>query len=42
LRDTFGNVTVLTFGRFERNAAQDPAQFAFTPPKGTDVIGDAK
>ena len=25
LRDTFGNVTLLTFGRFERNAAQDPA-----------------
>jgi len=42
LRDTFGNVTVLTFGRFERNAAQDAAQFTFTPPKGADVIGDAK
>ncbi|MEO8304628.1 MAG: outer membrane lipoprotein chaperone LolA [Betaproteobacteria bacterium] len=42
LRDTFGNVTVLTFGRFERNVAQDPAQFTFVPPKGADVIGEVK
>jgi hypothetical protein len=33
LRDTFGNVTMLTFGRFERNPAIDPAQFKFVPPK---------
>ena len=39
LRDTFGNVTMLTFGRFERNPALDPAQFKFVPPKGADVIG---
>jgi outer membrane lipoprotein carrier protein len=42
LRDTFGNVTLLTFGRFERNPAIDPAQFKFAPPKGADVIGEAK
>jgi outer membrane lipoprotein carrier protein len=42
LRDTFGNVTTLTFGRFERNTAQDAGQFTFVPPKGVDVIGEAK
>jgi outer membrane lipoprotein carrier protein len=39
LRDTFGNVTTLTFDAFERNVKLDPAQFAFVPPKGADVIG---
>ena len=42
LRDTFGNVTMLTFGRFERNPALDPAQFRFVPPKGADVIGETR
>jgi outer membrane lipoprotein carrier protein len=42
LTDTFGNVTMLTFGRFERNPALDPAQFKFVPPPGADVIGEAK
>ena len=42
LRDTFGNVTMLTFGRFERNPAIDPAQFKFVPPKGADVVGETK
>ncbi len=42
LRDTFGNVTLLTFGRFERNAAQDPAQFRFVPPPGADVVGEGR
>ncbi len=42
LRDTFGNVTMLTFGRFERNPALDPGQFKFVPPKGAEVIGEAK
>jgi outer membrane lipoprotein carrier protein len=42
LTDTFGNVTMLTFGRFERNPALDPAQFNFVPPQGADVIGEAK
>jgi outer membrane lipoprotein carrier protein len=40
LRDTFGNVTTLTFGAFERNARLDPAQFRFAPPKGADVVGE--
>jgi len=42
LRDTFGNVTLLTFGRFERNAIQDPAQFRFVPPPGADVVGEGR
>lgn len=40
LRDTFGNVTTLTFEPFERNITLDPAQFVFVPPKGADVVGD--
>ena len=40
LRDTFGNVTTLTFEGFERNVKLDPAQFVFVPPKGVDVVGD--
>jgi outer membrane lipoprotein carrier protein len=42
LRDTFGNVTTLAFGRFERNPALDPGQFRFVPPQGADVIGEAR
>jgi outer membrane lipoprotein carrier protein len=40
LKDTFGNVTTLTFGRFEQNSALDAGQFRFVPPKGADVIGE--
>jgi outer membrane lipoprotein carrier protein len=40
LKDTFGNVTSLAFGTFERNAALDAAQFKFVPPKGADVVGE--
>jgi outer membrane lipoprotein carrier protein len=40
LKDTFGNVTSLTFGGFERNAVLDAAQFRFVPPKGADVVGE--
>ncbi len=40
LGDAFGNVTTLDFGSFERNAALDPAQFRFVPPKGADVVGE--
>ena len=40
LRDTLGNVTTLAFEAFERNVKLDPAQFAFAPPKGADVIGE--
>jgi len=38
LTDTFGNVTILTFSRFERNPALDPDTFRFVPPQGADVI----
>lgn len=41
-RDGFGQTTVLRFTSFQRNPRIDPAQFRFTPPKGADVIGDAK
>lgn len=40
LRDTFGNVTSLTFGSFERNPVLDAALFKFVPPNGADVVGD--
>jgi outer membrane lipoprotein carrier protein len=40
LRDTFGNVTTLRFGAFERNVAQDASVFRFTPPAGADVVGE--
>ncbi len=40
LRDTLGNVTTLAFDGFERNVTLDPAQFAFVPPKGADVVGE--
>ncbi len=39
LKDTFGNVTRLEFGTFERNATLDAGQFKFVPPKGADVVG---
>jgi outer membrane lipoprotein carrier protein len=40
LADAFGNVTTLTFAMLERNPKIDPAQFAFVPPPGADVVGD--
>ena len=40
LKDTFGNVTTLTFGSFDRNPRLDPGQFQFAVPKGADVVGD--
>jgi outer membrane lipoprotein carrier protein len=42
LKDTFGNVTTLTFGPFARNSAQDAAQFRFVPPQGADIVGEDK
>lgn len=42
LRDTFGQTSVLSFGKVERNAALPPDTFKFTPPPGADVIGEAK
>ncbi|HEY2865423.1 MAG TPA: outer membrane lipoprotein chaperone LolA [Casimicrobiaceae bacterium] len=40
LHDSFGQVTQLTFGSFERNASVDPGLFRFTPPAGADVVGE--
>ena len=38
LADNFGQVTQLTFAKVERNPKLDAAAFAFTPPKGADVL----
>jgi len=40
LHDSFGQVTQLSFGPFERNAAVDAALFRFVPPPGADVVGE--
>jgi outer membrane lipoprotein carrier protein len=40
LFDAFGNTTLLSFDRFERNPSLDPALFAFVPPPGADVVGE--
>jgi len=39
LLDHFGQTTQLRFSNVERNPALDPAGFRFTPPPGTDVLG---
>lgn len=38
LRDSFGQVTLLTFNRFEKNPALPGDQFKFVAPKGADVF----
>ena len=38
LRDSFGQVTTLTFTRFEKNPALPDTQYRFVPPKGADVL----
>lgn len=40
LRDNFGQNTVLRFSNMKRNPQLSPQLFAFTPPKGADVLGD--
>ncbi len=40
LHDSFGQVTQLSFGSFERNASVDAALFRFVPPPGADVVGE--
>lgn len=40
LYDAFGQKSVVRFTAFERNPKLAPDLFQFTPPKGTDVIGD--
>ncbi len=38
LRDSFGQVSVLSFTKFEKNPALPAGQFKFVLPKGTDVL----
>jgi outer membrane lipoprotein carrier protein len=42
LLDKLGQSTELSFSDVVLNQKLDPALFQFTPPKGADVIGDAK
>jgi outer membrane lipoprotein carrier protein len=39
LVDHFGQTTRLRFSNIARNPVIDPARFQFTPPPGTDVLG---
>lgn len=38
LKDALGQVTLLEFANVERNPKVDASTFAFTPPKGADVL----
>jgi outer membrane lipoprotein carrier protein len=40
LSDSFGQMTQLSFGSFERNASVDATLFRFVPPPGADVVGE--
>ena len=40
LRDSFGQVSLLTFTRFEKNPAMPTEQFKFAIPKGADVFAN--
>ncbi len=40
LFDTFGQRTLLKFGRMVRNPSIPASRFSFTPPKGADIIGE--
>ena len=40
--DSFGNTTVFSFTRMERNPELDEKIFSFTPPAGADVIGNTR
>ncbi|MGH8372798.1 MAG: outer membrane lipoprotein chaperone LolA [Gammaproteobacteria bacterium] len=40
LKDALGNLTRITFTHVARNVTLSDDQFRFTPPPGTDVIGD--
>lgn len=39
-QDTLGNRTEIIFSGWERNPKLPAGTFKFTPPKGTDVVGD--
>jgi outer membrane lipoprotein carrier protein len=38
LHDSFGQVSLLTFTKFEKNPPMKTDQFKFVPPKGADVL----
>jgi outer membrane lipoprotein carrier protein len=38
LRDSFGQVSILSFSKFEKNPATPAGQFKFVVPKGADVF----
>jgi outer membrane lipoprotein carrier protein len=40
LLDSFGQTTLIRFGKVERNPALPATTFKFTPPAGTDVVGE--
>ena len=40
LRDTFGQVSLLSFKKFERNPSLGATQFKFIMPRGADVISN--
>jgi outer membrane lipoprotein carrier protein len=40
LRDAFGNLSLLSFKKFEKNPVITPGQFKFVVPKGADVFND--
>jgi outer membrane lipoprotein carrier protein len=42
LVDGFGQITLLRFSTFRRNAPIDASTYRFSPPKGADVIGETK
>jgi outer membrane lipoprotein carrier protein len=39
-RDQLGSTTDIRFSNWQRNPDLPPQDFNFTPPKGTDVVGD--
>src|SRR5574343_1972320 len=41
LLDSFGQTTVVRFAKLERNPALPASVFRFTPPAGTDVVGES-
>ena len=42
LRDMLGQQTVMDFSDWRRNPNFEPDTFTFTPPPGTDVVGEAR
>ena len=40
VHDKFGQITQITFSRFDLNRPLAASTFQFTPPKGADVVGD--